>query len=44
VHTARAVYAVALAAFPAKSGIWRAAASLEKSHGTREQLHELLER
>ncbi|KXZ45962.1 hypothetical protein GPECTOR_49g546 [Gonium pectorale] len=44
VETARALYAQALATFPSQAHIWRAAASLEKSHGTRAQLDELLRR
>jgi pre-mRNA-processing factor 6 len=42
--TARAIYAHALRTFPSKKSIWRRAALLEKAHGTRESLEELLER
>lgn len=42
VETARALYAVALATFPGQASIWRQAAALEKAHGSREQLDELL--
>ncbi|KAF9340677.1 hypothetical protein BGZ91_000732 [Linnemannia elongata] len=42
--TARAIYAHALKTFPAKKSIWRRAALLEKAHGTRESLEELLVR
>ncbi|KAG0376876.1 hypothetical protein BGX24_007069 [Mortierella sp. AD032] len=42
--TARAIYAHALKTFPAKKSIWRRAAVLEKAHGTRESLEELLVR
>mmetsp|Transcript_33560 Transcript_33560/g.94959 ORF Transcript_33560/g.94959 Transcript_33560/m.94959 type:complete len:924 (+) Transcript_33560:85-2856(+) len=44
VETARAIYAHTLAVFPNKKGIWRRAAQLEKAHGTREALDELLRR
>lgn len=44
IETARAMYAVALQHFPGKPSIWRAAAQLEKTHGTREALDELLNR
>ncbi|KAF9206315.1 hypothetical protein BGZ49_002663 [Haplosporangium sp. Z 27] len=40
--TARAIYAHALRTFPSKKSIWRRAALLEKSHGTKESLEELL--
>ncbi|KAK3812059.1 MAG: PRP1 splicing factor, N-terminal-domain-containing protein [Benniella sp.] len=42
--TARAVYAHALRTFPSKKSIWRRAALLEKAHGTKESLEELLVR
>ncbi|KAI8902047.1 PRP1 splicing factor, N-terminal-domain-containing protein [Globomyces pollinis-pini] len=42
--TARAVYGFALQVFPNKKSIWRRLAFLEKSHGTRESLLELLEK
>lgn len=42
--TARAIYAHALRTFPHKKSIWRRAALLEKAHGTRESLAELLAR
>ncbi len=41
-ETARALYSVALATFPGQASIWRQAAALEKAHGSREQLDELL--
>lgn len=44
VETARAIYEHALRVFPGKKSIWRAAAGLEKAHGTRESLDELLKR
>jgi len=44
VHTARAVYNAALSTFPGKATIWRAAAALEKAHGSREDLGQLLQR
>lgn len=44
VETARGIYEHALKVFPGKKSIWRAAASLEKAHGTRESLDELLKR
>ncbi|KAG2489786.1 hypothetical protein HYH03_011736 [Edaphochlamys debaryana] len=44
VETARAMYAQALATFPSQPHIWRQAAQLEKAHGSREQLDELLRR
>jgi pre-mRNA-processing factor 6 len=34
IECARAVYCVALKAFPAKKGIWTRAALLEKEYGT----------
>jgi hypothetical protein len=42
VETARAIYAHALSVFPGKKSIWRRAAQLEKSHGSREALDALL--
>eukprot|EP00198_Chlamydomonas_reinhardtii_P003302 XP_001692638.1 splicing factor, component of the U4/U6-U5 snRNP complex [Chlamydomonas reinhardtii] len=44
VETARALYAQALATFPSQAQIWRAAAALEKAHGSRAALDELLKR
>ncbi|GLC38459.1 hypothetical protein PLESTB_001727900 [Pleodorina starrii] len=44
VETARALYDMALTTFPSQAHIWRAAAQLEKSHGSRAQLDELLRR
>lgn len=44
VHTARAIYEHALQVFPGKKSIWKAAARLEKQHGTPESLDELLNR
>lgn len=44
VGCARAVYAYALKVFPQKQAIWRLAAELEKSRGTRESLLALLNR
>ncbi len=44
IETARAIYGVALAAFPGKASVWRAAAQLEKLHGSREELDALLRR
>ncbi|KAG2447955.1 hypothetical protein HYH02_006984 [Chlamydomonas schloesseri] len=44
VETARALYAQALATFPSQAQIWRAAAALEKAHGSRGALDELLRR
>ncbi|KAL7057496.1 hypothetical protein AAHC03_016816 [Spirometra sp. Aus1] len=43
VECARAIYAVALAAFPTKKSIWLRAAYFERNYGTRETLEELLE-
>ncbi|KAJ3054561.1 hypothetical protein HK097_001445 [Rhizophlyctis rosea] len=40
--TARAIYAHALKVMPNKKSIWRRAAFLEKEHGTRESLEEVL--
>ncbi|GIL57404.1 hypothetical protein Vafri_12583 [Volvox africanus] len=44
VETARALYNQALTTFPSQPHIWRQAAQLEKAHGTRAQLDELLRR
>ena len=44
VITARTIYAHALNVFPTKKSIWLAAARLEKDHGTRESLDQLLQR
>ncbi|KAI9366078.1 PRP1 splicing factor, N-terminal-domain-containing protein [Zopfochytrium polystomum] len=44
IATARAIYAYALQVFPEKKSIWRRAAFLEKSHGTRESLEDVLQR
>lgn len=43
-ETARAIYAYALRVFYTKKSIWRAAADLEKIHGTKEALVALLEK
>lgn len=43
-ETARAIYAYALRVFYTKKSIWRAAADLEKNHGTKEALWGLLEK
>ncbi|KAK6360526.1 hypothetical protein TWF730_006667 [Orbilia blumenaviensis] len=43
-ETARAIYAYALRVFYNKKSIWRAAADLEKNHGTKEALWALLEK
>lgn len=43
-ETARAIYAYALRVFYTKKSIWRAAADLEKNHGTKEALWNLLEK
>jgi Tfp pilus assembly protein PilF len=42
--TARAIYEHALAAFPAKKGVWLAAARLEAERGSRDSLEALLRR
>lgn len=42
VVTARAIYAFALTQFPKKENVWLDAAQLEKAHGTRESMVELL--
>ncbi|BFG40803.1 hypothetical protein CerSpe_270770 [Prunus speciosa] len=42
IETARAIYAHVLTVFLTKKSIWRKAAQLEKSHGTRESLVALL--
>ena len=44
VETARTIYQHALATFPGKKSIWRKAAMLEKSKGTRESLDVLLQK
>ncbi|KAJ3196950.1 hypothetical protein HK101_006999 [Irineochytrium annulatum] len=44
IATARAMYAYALQEFPGKKSIWRLAAILEKTHGSRESLEEVLQR
>ncbi|GAA5937627.1 U4/U6-U5 snRNP complex subunit PRP6 [Sporobolomyces koalae] len=44
IATARAIYAYTLKVFPQKQAVWRKAAELEKSHGTRESLLALLNR
>lgn len=44
IETARAIYNATLAAFPGKPAVWRAAAALEKQHGSRQALDELLKR
>lgn len=44
IETARAIFAHALAVFPQKKSIWIRAAFLEKNHGTRQSLEELLQR
>ncbi|PNS16074.1 Pre-mRNA-splicing factor prp1 [Sphaceloma murrayae] len=43
-QTARAIYAYALRVFTNSSSIWMAAADMERNHGTRESLLELLEK
>lgn len=42
VGTARAILAYALKVYPNRQQLWRAAADLEKSHGSRESLDDLL--
>ncbi|GMH38698.1 hypothetical protein BSKO_06582 [Bryopsis sp. KO-2023] len=42
VQTARAIYHHAIGVFPGQYEVWRGAAQLERSHGTRESLDELL--
>ena len=44
VETARTIYQHALATFPGKKSIWRKAAQLEKSKGTRESLDAVLQK
>lgn len=44
VETARAMYSYALRVFVNKKSIWQAAAELERNHGTRESLLQLLEK
>ena len=43
-ETARAIYAYALRVFPTKKSIWLAAADLERNHGTKDALWQLLEK
>jgi pre-mRNA-processing factor 6 len=43
-ETARAVYAYALRVFPTSTSLWLAAADLERNHGEREDLWQLLEK
>ncbi|KAJ9667764.1 U4/U6 x U5 tri-snRNP complex subunit Prp1 [Coniosporium apollinis] len=43
-ETARAIYAYALRLFYNKKSVWRAAIDLERNHGTREALWQLLEK
>ena len=43
-ETARAIYAYALRVFVNKKSIWLAAADLEKTHGTKEALFQLLQK
>ncbi|KAF2455314.1 pre-mRNA-splicing factor prp1 [Lineolata rhizophorae] len=43
-ETARAIYAYAIRVFVTKREIWLAAADLERNHGTKEQLWNLLEK
>lgn len=43
-ETARTIYQHALATFPGKKSIWRKAAQLEKSKGTRESLDAVLQK
>jgi pre-mRNA-processing factor 6 len=43
-ETARAIYSYALRVFPTKKAIWEAAADLERSHGTKEALSNMLEK
>ncbi|KAI9893233.1 MAG: hypothetical protein M1814_000360 [Vezdaea aestivalis] len=42
--TARAIHAYALRLFPTKKSLWLAAADLERSHGSKEALWELLDK
>jgi pre-mRNA-processing factor 6 len=44
IATARAIYTHALGVFPTKKSLWLAAAYLEKNHGTRDSLDQLLQR
>ena len=44
IETARAIYAHAMETFPSKKGIWRRAASLEKSHGSSDAMFDILEK
>ncbi len=43
-ETARAIYAYALRVFPTSKSLWLAAADLERNHGTKEALWQLLEK
>ncbi|KIX03920.1 uncharacterized protein Z518_07473 [Rhinocladiella mackenziei CBS 650.93] len=43
-ETARAIYAYALRIFPTSKSLWTAAADLERNHGTKEALWQLLEK
>lgn len=44
IETARTIYQHALATFPGKKSIWRKAAQLEKSKGSRESLDAVLQK
>ena len=44
IETARAIYAQAMAAFPARKGIFRRAATMEKQHGNVENMLRILEK
>lgn len=43
-ETARAIYAYALRVFPTSNSLWLAAADLERNHGSKEALWQLLEK
>ncbi|KAI9739030.1 MAG: hypothetical protein M1834_007242 [Cirrosporium novae-zelandiae] len=43
-ETARAIYAYALRIFPTSKSLWLAAVDLERNHGTKEALEQLLEK
>jgi pre-mRNA-processing factor 6 len=43
-ETARAIYAYALRVFPTRKSIWLAAVDLERNHGTKDALWQLLEK
>jgi pre-mRNA-processing factor 6 len=43
-ETARAIFAYGLRVFVNKTAVWKAAADLERSHGSKESLHQLLEK